>query len=337
MHSAELPGIAALRPMSSIPVIPPIEPCFNFTPSQMELQLKDPSIARLVANRTAEKEFFYGIEVTAHTNFRTTCMDFNWFLPFLPTFISVVWITSYSEALQNSTMDEVASIKFIASLKSHIPAMPHLSLYHLSKQQIDEFFALNLNNVLIIRGDKMHAGQAYNYTYQAIEHARRLRGGELTIAVGGYPEGYTSLDDGSQDMAEVTRFLKHKIDVGGDFVCTQVCYSLESILTFLRNARKAGIEAPIMLGVMVPCSFKNYKKTVAFSKIALPPELLCELDKVKHSVDKTEQFFIDLTVDIIEKVVKADLGVYGVQFYTLNRFGSVIKVLCELRRRGILK
>lgn len=181
MHAIDT-GIWSVRPQSNVPVVPPIEPCFNFTTDQLQVQLEDPSIAELVANKTALGEFFYGIEVTAHTRRKTTCVNFNQFLPMMPLFISVVWISVYSEVLANSTassaMDDVATVKFSSLLKSRIPTMPHLALYRLTSQQLDDFFDLNLSNVLVIRGDKFHDEQAYRYSYQAVEHARRRRGGE---------------------------------------------------------------------------------------------------------------------------------------------------------------
>lgn len=182
MHAIDT-GIWSARPQSNIPVVPPIEPCFNFTTDQMQVGLEDPNIAQLIANKTALGEFFYGIEVTAHTKRKTTCLDFNQFLPMMPLFISVVWISVYSEVVANSTtpsLDEVANVRFSSVLKSRIPAMPHLALYRLSRQHLDDFFHLNLSNVLVIRGDKLHDEQAYRYAYQAVEHARRRRGG-------GYP------------------------------------------------------------------------------------------------------------------------------------------------------
>lgn len=33
----------------------------------------------------------------------------------------------------------------------------------------------------------------------------------ISIAVAGYPEGYTNLNNGTQDMNEVTQYLKKKV------------------------------------------------------------------------------------------------------------------------------
>lgn len=177
MHTLET-GVSGPFNESHIPVVPAVEPCFKFTPAQLNTRLEDPNIAQLVANKTAHREFFYGIEVTAHTNMKTTCIDFNQFLPIMPLFISIVWLTVYSQSLARSNMSDVASIQYASKLKTRIPTMPHLTPYRLRGQQLDDFFALNFSNVLIIRGDQVQNEQVYRYAYQVVRHARRLRGGE---------------------------------------------------------------------------------------------------------------------------------------------------------------
>lgn len=118
---------------------------------------------------------------------------------------------------------------------------------------------------------------------------------------------------------------------------TQVCFSIDKILSFIRNTRNAGIEAPIILGIMVPHTYSRYQTISRITSAHLPPELLCGLEEIKHDNAKTEAFFVQLVVDTISKVLSSDVRVYGVQFYTLNTFPPVLKVICELRRLGILK
>lgn len=175
MHTLDLEtGNTSLRPVSDLPVA--VSQCFNFTKSQLGLTLTDPSIADLVANKTADKEFFYGIEIMTQTEGNVSCVDFNMFLPLLPTFISIVWSKQFSETIHSSAMNQVANMQLIPYLNSRIPAMPHLSLYRLSQKYLDEFLALNLNNVLVVRGDQVDEDQEYSYAYQVVEYLRRARG-----------------------------------------------------------------------------------------------------------------------------------------------------------------
>ncbi|XP_034481406.1 methylenetetrahydrofolate reductase 1-like [Drosophila innubila] len=336
MHTLDLgTGNTSLRPISDLPEA--VQPCFSFTKSQLELSLTDPNIADLVANKTASKEFFYGIEIMAHNEGKITCVDFNLFLPLLPTFVSIVWSRQFSESIRSSTMKQVASMQLIPYLNSHISAMPHLSLYRLSEKLLDEFLALNFTNVLVVRGDQTHDDQEYKYAYQVVEYLRRARGDKISIAVGGYPEGYTSLTTEPQDKVQNIRFLKRKVDAGANFIISQLCYSGDKIVEFIRDARSGGITVPILIGMVVPDSFGKYENLEKITGVRLPPEERDELEKIQYDNNKVKDFFVQLTVRNIQHVMDVGLGIYGIQFFTLNRFESVLDVLRELRTRNILK
>ncbi|KAM8709328.1 hypothetical protein ACLKA7_016179 [Drosophila subpalustris] len=336
MHSLDLEtGNTSLRNVSQLPE--PIQPCFNFTETQQRLSLADPNIADLVASKSASKEFFYGIEIMAHNESKVTCVDFNLFLPLLPTFVSIVWSKQFSESIHTSTMNQVANMQLIPYLNSRISAMPHLALYRMSQKHLDEFLALNLTNVLVVRGDQLDTDQEYHYSYQVVEYLRRARGDKISIAVGGYPEGYTSLAPENQDKDLNIKYLKMKVDAGANFIITQLCYSGDKIVEFIRDARSAGIKVPIVLGMVVPDYFGIYQIIERVTGVHLPPEEREELEKIQDDNDKVKDYFVQLTVRNIQHVIDADLGIYGIQFFTMNRFQSVLDVLRELRSRNILK
>ncbi|XP_034481446.1 5,10-methylenetetrahydrofolate reductase-like [Drosophila innubila] len=314
-----------------------LETCFTFTDSQKELCLGDPNIADMVAKKTACKEFFYGIETKALSDGKPACLDFNMFLPNMPMWISVVWTKSFSEAIETTTMKYVPNIQMMPKLFEHIPAMPHLTLFRLTQKHMDDFLALKLNNVLVIRGDHVEDGQEYSYAYQAVEYLRKAAGKSLAISVAGYPEGHTSLATGPPNKAQDIEYLKLKMDAGADFIVTQLCYCGDTIVEFLRDARDAGITAPIVLGILIPENYARYLRMSSFSKVVLSPERLKELEEIKEDDAKVQDYFVQLSVCNIVQVIGADLGVSGIHFYTLNRFTPVLACINELRKLGILK
>jgi len=158
-----------------------LEPCFTFTDSQKELCLGDPRIADIVADKTCRGEFFYGLETKPLDDDNTACLDFNKFLPYLPDFISIVWTKRFSEQIAATTMKNVPNVQLIPHLNQHIPAMPHLTIYRLNQQHLDDFLETNLNNVLVIRGDHYEEGQDYNYAYEAVEYLRCKGGSEYAF------------------------------------------------------------------------------------------------------------------------------------------------------------
>ncbi|XP_017864389.1 PREDICTED: methylenetetrahydrofolate reductase [Drosophila arizonae] len=311
-----------------------IEPCFRYTPEQVANSGEQPYVSDVVLSKVERREFFYGIEITAQSNGKLTCVDFNSFLPILPSFISIVWLPHYWNV---TPLERVETLQMIRHLEPYIPAMPHFSVYKQTKKRINEFLSLNFKNLLAVRGDKRDDNQFYLYGYQLIEHARRVRKEHISIAVPGYPQGHVSLDKGKIDMDQNIAFLKMKVDKGADFIITQMCYSAELIIKYVQAARDAGIVTPIMVGVVVPESLEAYKLMEKITKIKLPAEKLAKLEKIEKDDVKVRKFFVHLALSTILKVLDAKLDVYGIQFYTMNRFGAVHDVLRKLRKRGILK
>jgi len=88
--------------------------------------------------------------------------------------------------------------------------------------------------------------------------------------------------------------------------------------------------------MVVPDSFGKYLIIEGITKVRLPPEERNEVEKIQHDNAKVKDYFVQLTVRNIQQVMDADLGVYGIQFFTLNRYASIVDVLRELRTRGIL-
>ncbi|XP_062135343.1 methylenetetrahydrofolate reductase (NADPH)-like [Drosophila sulfurigaster albostrigata] len=313
----------------------PFKPCFTFTDAQKELDLKDVNIADIVREKTERKEFFYGIETKPLDGDETACLDFHMFLPQMPEFISVVWTKRFSDAIEEATMARIPNIQMMPCLTPFIPAMPHMTVYKLTQQHLNDFLDLNLNNVLMIRGDHVEEGQEYNYCYEAVKYLRCVRS-DMAIAVAGYPEGYTNLQVGPRDKELDMEYMKLKMDSGADFIVTQLCYSGDTIVEFLQDARNAGITHPIMLGILIPESFARYERMAGFSKVFLTPEQLAEVEPIKDDDAAVMNYFIQLSVRNIQQTLAADLGVYGVHFYTLNRFRPVLDIIAELRKLGIM-
>ncbi|KAH8371764.1 hypothetical protein KR093_008792 [Drosophila rubida] len=312
-------------------------PCFEFTDAQKQLCLGDPNIADIIAEKTARKEFFYGIETRALSKRLTACLDFNMFLPQVPDFISIVWTRRFSEALEVTTMRNLPNIQMIPILTPHIPAMPHLTVHRVTQKDLNDFCDLNLSNVLVLRGDHFAEGQEYNYAYEAVKYLRCVRGKSLAIAVAGYPEGYTNLQVGPRDKAVDIEYLKMKIDAGANLIITQLCYSGEKIVQFVRDARSAGITAPILVGSVVPHSFCNYLNIERLTGVSLSPEGRGEMVQLSNDDSKVKDYFVQLMVRNIEHVLNAGLGIYGFQFFTLNHFEPIVEVLRKLCSRGIPK
>ncbi|EDW29433.1 GL22784 [Drosophila persimilis] len=103
------------------------------------------------------------------------------------------------------------------------------------------------------------------------------------------------------------------------------------------EAAAPGITVPIVVGQLVADSFRTYCLSENIAGVHLPPGLRSELLAIESDAERVSQFFIQLSIRIIRDILAADVGVYGVQFYTFNQFAPVQAVLKELRTLDILK
>ncbi|KAH8379685.1 hypothetical protein KR009_006505 [Drosophila setifemur] len=301
-------------------------------------------IGPLVAERTARRELFYGIEVmAAGAGGKPIQLDFNRFLPILPTFVSVVWLgLRYWEV---EPVESVESLRLCQKLGERIPVMPHLSAFRLPQKRLDQLLALNFTSLLVVRGDLVLEDQDFTTSLPMVERSKLMRGDKISVCVAGYPEGYTNRGDTPQDFSRNMECLKAKVAAGADCIITQMCYQSEAIIQFVRDCRAAGITVPIVVGLMVHESFRSYKIVERITNIQMSRELSEELNQLRSrkksesgsASSATLEFFVSHTVQIIRDILDADVGVWGVHFFTMNRFHPVQEVLQELRELDLLK
>lgn len=141
------------------------------TPASSGKQLK-----HLIADKIKNKEFFYGIEISASNYYPNTILDYRSFGPILPLFTSIVWLSAEYWSVKN--IEEVESIKLARKLESHGVVLPHFSCYRLQQSRLEEFLNLNFSNILTIRGDFHDPDQEFKYSGDLVKRIRELRGGK---------------------------------------------------------------------------------------------------------------------------------------------------------------
>ncbi|KAH8296770.1 hypothetical protein KR054_011024 [Drosophila jambulina] len=314
---------------------PAYVPCVTFAPEQSGL--KEQRIGPLITEHQTQRRLFYGMEIMPRTRGKPVCLDFNRFLPVLPMFVSLTWLgTNYWDV---EPIDQVDSIQLAQHLASKVPVMPHLTVYRLNNERLDQFLDLNFSNVLALRGDLMHSEQIYQYSKTIVERAKAKSGDKISICVGGFPEGYNITEGEPPDLTQHIQFLKEKVAAGVDCIITQVCYRPEVIIQFVKQVRAAGITVPIMIGIMTHQTFHKYTFIENITSAKLPPRLREELVQLQTKPDAnkhlTRSFFVRLNVHIIKSILEADLNIFGFQFFTLNHFGAVEALLKELHLQNL--
>ena len=154
------------------------------------------------------------------------------------------------------TLEMVTRIK----RETEIEAMAHLTCVGVSKKELEEQLAIicdaGITNVLALRGDPPRGQREFIVHPEGLAHASELvalarevadkRGVKLCIGGACYPEGHPETRDLRVDL----RHVKTKVDAGADFLITQLFFDNRRYFDFLGRARAAGIDVPVLPGIM---------------------------------------------------------------------------------------
>ena len=246
--------------------------------------------------------------------------------PLAPTFVSVTY--GAGGGTRELTHDLVVRIKQTTT----IPPVPHLTCVGHSEQEVTEilerYAAAGVSNILALRGDPPRDQPDYDWSESGFRHAADLvrfikkfndsgihpdpRG--FGIGVAGFPEGHPA----TPNRVDELDFLKAKVDAGADYICTQLFFDNHDFLDFRDRCRFAGIQVPIIAGIMPVTSLGGMKRMAELAAGArYPAKLLRALERAKNSPEAVERVGIHYAAEQCAGLLNA--GVDGIHFYTLNK------------------
>ncbi|MEA2459111.1 MAG: methylenetetrahydrofolate reductase, partial [Thermoleophilaceae bacterium] len=124
-------------------------------------------------------------------------------------------------------------------------------------------------------------------------------------------------------------YLKQKVDAGAKFLITQLFFDNEHYFDFVARARAAGIEVPIIPGVMPVTNFSQLKRFTEMCGATIPSHLECELEARQDDPDAVRDLGVAYaTLQCSELLAR---GAPGIHFYVLNRAPVARSVLAALR------
>ena len=136
--------------------------------------------------------------------------------------------------------------------------------------------------------------------------------GKFHIRVGAYPEAHPE----AADMAANVDWLKRKIDAGASSAITQFFFEAESFFRFRDACEKAGIDAPIIPGILPIISWDGTKR-FARSCGANIPEWLEDAFVAAKRDGREELLATVVATELCDNLLQG--GVEDLHFYTLNR------------------
>ncbi len=134
------------------------------------------------------------------------------------------------------------------------------------------------------------------------------------IKVAGFPEGHPSTPNRLNEMD----YLKRKIDAGADYICTQLFFSNNDFYDFRERCEWAGIQVPILAGIMPITRDTNLSRMAELALGArFPARLQKAIDRCGDDPEALDRVGIHWATEQCRDLL--DNNVRGIHFYTLNR------------------
>jgi methylenetetrahydrofolate reductase (NADPH) len=224
-----------------------------------------------------------------------------------------------------------------------VDTIPHIICGGFSKQDTeDALIDLNfvgIDNVLVLRGDPIKSegrfkpeSNGHAYASDLLAQVVDMNQGKyldpdqkdvmktnFCIGVAGYPEKHFEAPNRKSDL----RYLKAKIDSGGEYIVTQMFFDNRAYFRFVEECREIGINVPIIPGLKPLSASSQLNILPHHFHINLPDDLVQAVEKCK-SEDAVRKVGIDWCIQQSKELMKA--GAPILHYYTMGKAKSTKEI-----------
>jgi methylenetetrahydrofolate reductase (NADPH) len=243
-----------------------------------------------------------------------------------PAYFSVTFGAGGST--QKGTLETVLEIK-----REGQEAAPHLSCIGSTRESLrailEEYKGSGIKRVVALRGDLPSgyglAGEL-RYASELVEFIRKETGDWFRIEVAAYPEVHPQARSPQDDLQSLAR----KVKAGADAAITQYFYNADAYFHFVDDAAKAGVNVPIVPGIM---PITNYSQLTRFSDMCgaeIPRWIRLKLASFGDDTASIKAFGLDVVTQLCERLLAG--GAPGLHFYTLNQAVATMEICKRLNK-----
>ncbi|NAW50067.1 methylenetetrahydrofolate reductase [NAD(P)H] [Elizabethkingia argentiflava] len=231
--------------------------------------------------------------------------------------------------------------------KYNVDTVPHVLCGGFTKEETEYLLVdclyLGIDNIMALRGDPMK-GEKYfepskggnRYASDLVSQISDLGKGKFLdgevsgtsthnsfcIGVGGYPEKHLEAPSLLYDL----NMLKKKVDLGADYIVTQMFMDNSKYFDFVNKAREIGIKVPIIPGIKPFAIKKHIKLLPQAFKIDIPEDLVNAVIQCKTN-EAVRQVGIEWCIQQCKELLT--FGVPALHFYTMGKSDNIQKVIRE--------
>lgn len=229
-----------------------------------------------------------------------------------PDFFSVTYGAGGST--RDKTLSTVTSIH-----QANLSVAPHLSFGSCGEETVVELLNsyrdMGIKRLVALRGDLPSGmgGGHLVYANELVAFIRERYGDRFHIEVACYPEIHPQ----SQGYDKDIYYLKKKFDAGANSGITQYFYNADAYFYFMDRCRAAGIEQPIVPGIMPITNYSNLARFSDACGAEIPRWIRKQLEAYADDAESIAAFGLELATQLCEKLLQG--GAPGLHFYTMNR------------------
>ena len=249
-------------------------------------------------------------------------------MPLKPAYVSVTY------GAGGSTRERTHDLVVKLQTETDLTIVSHLTTVGSGRDEIykilSKYSESGIHNIMALRGDPPKGTDRVETPPDGFPFATDLVAfikkhfPHMGVGVAGFPEGHP----GTPNRLVEIEHLKEKIDVGADYICTQLFFENRDFYDFCERCEVAGIKVPIIAGIMPITSQKGMGRMAQLALGArFPAKLLREMQRIQ-SDEEVEQvgshWATEQVMDLIERKVR------GIHFYTLNKSQAALRIYRSL-------
>jgi methylenetetrahydrofolate reductase (NADPH) len=193
------------------------------------------------------------------------------------------------------------------------------------RDQLAQLKSMGVKRLVALRGDLPSGygmGGEFQYASELVAFIREETGDAFRIEVACYPEVHPQAKTPQSDLDAFVR----KVRAGADAAITQYFYNADSYFRFVDEARRQGVDVPIVPGIM---PITNSSQLLRFSDSCgaeVPRWVRLRLQSFGDDAASIKAFGHDVVADLCQRLARG--GAPGLHFYTMNQATATV-ALCR--------
>ena len=239
-----------------------------------------------------------------------------------PDFMSVTY------GAGGGTSDFTVHIASAVKKTYGVEVMPHLTCLSSTKEKVTEtlqdYKEAGFGTIMALRGDVPADGTRKNDFEHATDLMKQIKSFDSSMTLGGacYPEGHPE----SPSLAADIENIRSKVAAGAQFLSTQMFFDNSLFYSYLNRLHAAGIDVPVLAGIMPITNKRILTRSLAMSGTAVPARYIAMVDAYGDSPEAMKQAGIAYATEQILDLYAN--GVRNVHVFAMNK-PDVAKAISE--------